>query len=95
MVLKCSLFRERYVSAKKQLEKGRNMFENTIKRLANIPDWRHVGFVCFTEIENRQVVRNHLPDLNDEDIQVRENQTTLYGNEFNESLIVHSDKERD
>ena len=83
------------MSAKKQLEKGRDMFENTIKRLVNIPDWSHVGFVCFTEIENRQVVRNHLPDLNEEDIQVRENQTTIYGIEFNESLIVHSDKERD
>ena len=31
------------------------MFEDTIKKLLNLPDWKYLGLMCFTEIENRAV----------------------------------------
>lgn len=62
--------RERYESAKKQLGKGRAMFEEVIQQLVEIPDWSHLGLVCFTEIENRGVLKEHLPELTEDELRV-------------------------
>ena len=62
--------RERYESAKTQLGKGRAMFEEVIQQLVELPGWSHLGLICFTEIENRAVLREYLPVLTDEEMKV-------------------------
>ena len=62
--------RERYESAKKQLSKGRDMFEKVIQRFVELPDWSHLGLICFTEIKSRDLIRQHLPELTKEEIKV-------------------------
>ena len=46
------------------------MLEEVIMRLVELPDWRHRGLVCFTEIESREVLRQLLPELTEEDLKV-------------------------
>ena len=62
--------RERYESAKTQLGKGRAMFEEVIQQLVELPGWSHLGLICFTEIENRGVLREYLPELTEEELNV-------------------------
>ena len=66
----CILSRERYESAKTQLGKGRAMFEEVIQQLVELPGWSHLGLICFTEIENRQVLKKFLPELTEEELKV-------------------------
>ena len=68
-IFKLILLRERYESASKiQLGKGRAMFEGVIQnKLVELPGWSHLGLVCFTEIENRGVLKEHLPELREEE----------------------------
>ena len=46
------------------------MFEKVIQQLVELPGWSHLGLVCFTEIENRGVVKEHLPELTEEEMKV-------------------------
>ena len=46
------------------------MFEEVIQQLVELPGWSHLGLVCFTEIENREVLRNYLPELTEEELKV-------------------------
>ena len=63
--------RSRYESAKDQLRKGQQMFENVMKPIADtLENWRYTGFVAFPEIENRNELTQYLK-LADEDITVR------------------------
>ena len=68
--------RERYESAKTQLGKGRAMFEEVIQQLVELPDWSHLGLICFTEIENRGVLRQYLPELTEEELKVNYKDST-------------------
>ena len=63
--------RERYKSSKDQLEKGRLMLEDVMKRLVAVPDWSHLGLICFTEIDSREIVRTAL-SLSQEEMKVME-----------------------
>ena len=62
--------RERYDSAKKQLDKGQTMFEKVIQQLVELSDWSHLGLICFTEIENREVMKTFMPELTKEELKV-------------------------
>ena len=62
--------KKRYESAKAQLGKGRAMFEKVIQQLVELPGWSHLGLICFTEIENRQVLKKYLPELTEEELKV-------------------------
>ena len=64
--------RDRYESAKAQLGKGRVMFEKVIKQLVELPGWSHLGLICFTEIENRGVLKKYLPELTEEELKVNQ-----------------------
>ena len=64
--------RERYDSAKKQLDKGRTMFEKVIQQLVELQGWSHLGLICFTEIENREVLMEYLPELTEEELKVNQ-----------------------
>ena len=46
------------------------MFEKVIQRLVELPGWRHRGLVCFTELESRAVLWEHLTDITEEDMKV-------------------------
>ena len=62
--------RSRYESAKDQLGKGRKMFENVMKPVADTPDgWQYTGFVAFPEIDNRTELNQYLK-LGEEDLMV-------------------------
>ena len=62
--------RSRYESAKEQLEKGRKMFENVMKPVADTPGgWHYTGFVAFPEIDNRTELNRYL-NLGEEDLTV-------------------------
>ena len=71
------LLRERYESAKMQLGKGRAMFEKVIQQLVDLPGWSHLGLICFTEIENREVLKKYLPELTDEELKVEQTNDIL------------------
>ena len=71
------LFRERYESAKMQLGKGRAMFEKVIQQLVDLPGWSHLGLICFTEIENREVLKKYLPELTEEELKVEQTNDIL------------------
>ena len=71
------LFRERYESAKMQLGKGGAMFEKVIQQLVDLPGWSHLGLICFTEIENREVLKKYLPELTDEELKVEQTNDIL------------------
>ena len=51
-----------------QLGKGRAMFEKVIQQLVDLPGWSHLGLICFTEIENREVLKKYLPELTEEEL---------------------------
>ena len=46
------------------------MFEKVIQQLVELPGWSHLGLICFTEIENREVLKKYLPELTEEDLKV-------------------------
>ena len=50
------------------------MFEKVIQQLVELPGWSHLGLICFTEIENREVLKKYLPELTEEDLKVNENE---------------------
>ena len=53
--------RSRYDSAIDQLGKGKRMFENILRPVADISDdWHYIGFVAFPEIENRNELNKYL-----------------------------------
>ena len=60
-----------------QLGKGRAMFEKVIQQLVDLPGWSHLGLICFTEIENREVLKKYLPELTDEELKVKETNDIL------------------
>ena len=62
--------RKKYELAKSQLGKGRAMFEKVIQQLVELPGWSHLGLICFTEIENREVLKEYLPELTEEELKV-------------------------
>ena len=47
------------------------MFEKVIQQLVELPGWNHLGLICFTEIENREVLKEHLPELTEKDLKVK------------------------
>ena len=49
------------------------MFEKVIQQLVELPGWSHLGLICFTEIENRGVLREYLPELTEEELKVISN----------------------
>ena len=62
--------RLRYESAKEQLEKGRKIFENVMKPVADTPEsWQYTGFVAFPEIDNRTELNRYL-NLAEKDLMV-------------------------
>ena len=77
LVSNLKLLRERYESAKMQLGKGRAMFEKVIQQLVDLPGWSHLGLICFTEIENREVLKKYLPELTDEELKVEQTNDIL------------------
>ena len=83
--------RERYKSSKDQLEKGRLMLEDVMKRLVDVPGWSHLGLICFTEIDSREIVRTTLR-LSQEEMKVMGSFKT-FSNIFT-SCSVHSDERR-
>ena len=46
------------------------MFEKVIQQLVELPGWSHLGLICFTEIENREVLKKYLPELIEEELKV-------------------------
>ena len=46
------------------------MFEKVIQQLVELPGWSHLGLICFTEIENREVLRKYLPEVAEEKLKV-------------------------
>ena len=46
------------------------MFEKVIQQLVELPGWSHLGLICFTEIENREVLMEYLPELTKEELKV-------------------------
>ena len=46
------------------------MFEKVIQQLVELPGWSHLGLICFTEIENREVLKKYLPELTEEELKV-------------------------
>ena len=46
------------------------MFEKVIQQLVELPGWSHLGLICFTEIENRGVLKEHLPELTEDELRV-------------------------
>ena len=44
------------------------MFENVIQKNIELPDWSYIGFICFPEIESREVFKANIPELTDEDL---------------------------
>ena len=42
------------------------MFEKVIQQLVELPGWSHLGLICFTEIENREVLKEYLPEVAEE-----------------------------
>ena len=46
------------------------MFEKVIQHLVELPGWSHLGLICFTEIENRQVLKKYLPEQTEEELRV-------------------------
>ena len=46
------------------------MFEDKIQKLLNLPDWKYLGLMCFTEIENRAVFGD-LTNGDDDKIKVK------------------------
>ena len=51
-------FRKRYTEAKDQLLSGENFFKDVISPLSDLlDDWRYFGFVCFPEVENKDILR--------------------------------------
>ena len=63
--------RSRYESAKEQLGKGRKMFENVMKPIADtLGGWQYTGFVAFPEIDNRTELNRYLK-LGEEDLMVK------------------------
>ena len=60
-----------------QLGKGRAMFEKVIQQLVDLPGWSHLGLICFTEIENREVLKKYLPELTEEELKVEQTNDIL------------------
>ena len=48
------------------------MFEKVIQQLVELPGWSHLGLICFTEIESREVLKKYLPELTEEELKVNE-----------------------
>ena len=45
-----------YDGAQRQIEKGKDLFQNVLSPLASLSDgWKHLGFKVFPEVENRKV----------------------------------------
>ena len=61
------------------------MFEKVIQQLVELPGWSHLGLICFTEIENRGVLREYLPELTEEELKV-----ILKGSDLNLILQKYS-----
>ena len=59
-----------YDGAERQLEKGKDLFENVVSPLASLSDgWKHLGFKVFPEVENRKVFLN--AGFSEEDVKVQ------------------------
>ena len=52
------------------------MFEEVIQQLVELPGWSHLGLICFTEIENRGVLREYMPELTEEELKVNYKDST-------------------
>ena len=46
------------------------MFDEVLKSLTNLQDWKYFGLVCFTEIDNRGLFTSELENLTPEAIKV-------------------------
>ena len=54
------------------------MFEKVIQQLVELPGWSHLGLICFTEIENREVLKKYLPELTEEDLKVNSRRNIFF-----------------
>ena len=61
------------------------MFEKVIQQLVELPGWSHLGLICFTGIENREVLKKYLPVLTEEELKV-----ILKGSDLNLILQKYS-----
>ena len=58
-----------YDGAQRQIEKGKDLFQNVLSPLASLSDgWKHLGFKVFPEVENRKVFID--AEFSEEDVKV-------------------------
>ena len=67
------------------------MFEKVIQQLVELPGWSHLGLICFTEIENREVLKKYLPELTEEDLKVNTRLNRFLSISLNIKCPVYSD----
>ena len=67
------------------------MFEKVIQQLVELPGWSHLGLICFTEIENREVLKKYLPELTEEDLKVNRRLNRFLSISLNIKCPVYSD----
>ena len=54
--IKVFCYRNDYIKAKEQLEKGEDFLRNLMNTMGLTP-WKYVGFVCFPNLENRKALQ--------------------------------------
>ena len=69
------------------------MFEKVIQQLVELLDWSHLGLVCFTEIENREVLKKYLPELTEEDLKVNGTENIFYLILFSQFILTKAELE--
>ena len=58
-----------YDGAQRQIEKGKDLFQNVLSPLASLSDgWKHLGFKVFPEVENRKFFID--AEFSEEDVKV-------------------------
>ena len=65
------MLKKRYRDAREQLEKGRRLFESVLTPMTDLSghNWKHLGFVCFPEVQSREELSETL-NLNQEELKV-------------------------
>ena len=69
------------------------MFEKVIQQLVELPGWSHLGLICFTEIENREVLKQYLPELTEEDLKVNGTENIFYLLLFSQFILTKAEIE--
>ena len=70
------------------------MFEGVIQHLVDLPGWSHLGLICFTEIDNKGILKEKLPNLTEEELKVCDPEMTVSAKTVMVNVLVYSDERR-